>query len=69
MKYFLIAFTLILAACGTSEEEKLRQQEQQLAQQQQQLLVQQQQQYAQQQGNKFAKFLKKITKFKFLLIT
>ena len=33
MKYFLIAFTLILAACGTSEEEKLRQQEQQLAQQ------------------------------------
>ena len=43
MKYLLIAFMIILTACGDSEQEKLRKQEQALEQQQQQLFQNQQQ--------------------------
>lgn len=43
MNYILIALTLLLTACGESEQQRLYRQQQQLAQQQQQLNLQQQQ--------------------------
>lgn len=48
MKYILITLTLLLSACGESEQQRLYRQQQQLAQQQQQLNYQQQQMAQQQ---------------------
>ena len=48
MKYFLLALTLLLTACGDSTEEQLRKQRDAMIKQQEAITVQQAQQYQQQ---------------------